>query len=35
MACPDSFPSGLGEKHPGPKSGWDLDQDKPESTMSC
>ena len=26
--CPGSFPSSLGEKHPYPKSGQDLDPDK-------
>ena len=28
MACPDGFPSCLGEKHPNLKTGQDLDPDK-------
>ena len=35
MDCHDKFPSGHGEKHPDPKSGRDLDQDKPGYTTSC
>ena len=35
MACSGSFPSSRGEKHPDPKSGQDLDPDKPGCTMSC
>ena len=33
-ACPCSFPS-CGGKNPEPKSGQDLDPDKPECTMFC
>ena len=35
MACPGSFLSGHGQNHPNPKSGQDLDSDKPRCTMSC
>ena len=31
MACPGSFPS----SHADPKSGWDLDPNKPGYTTSC
>ena len=34
MACPDSLLS-CGENHPNPKSGQDLDPDKPGYTTSC
>ena len=34
-ACPGSFPSSHGEKHPNPKLGWDLDLDKLGCTTSC
>ena len=30
-----SFLSSHGEKHLNPKSGWEVDPDKPGSTMSC
>ena len=29
-ACPDSFLSSHGDKHPDPKSGWDPEPDKPD-----
>ena len=35
MSCPSTFPSSCGENHPDPKSGRDLDPDKPGCTMSC
>ena len=33
-ACLGSFPSGRGKKHPDPKSGGEVDPDKPECAMS-
>ena len=35
MACPGSFPSSGGEKHPDPKSSWEVDLVKPGCTTSC
>ena len=35
MACPGRVPSSWGENYPNPKSGWDLDPDKPGCNMSC
>ena len=35
MACPDSFPSCHEENDPNPKSGRDLDPDKPVWSTSC
>ena len=35
MACNGSFPSSRGEKHPDPKSGRDLDPDKPGCTITA
>ena len=35
MACPDTFLSSCGEKHPDPNSGWDFAPDKPGCTTSC
>ena len=34
MACRSSF-SSCKENHPDPKSGWDLDPDKPVCVTSC
>ena len=34
-ACPHSFKSGHSGKHPHPKSGWHLDQEKLGCTTSC
>ena len=35
MACPGSFPSCHEENDLDPKSGWDLDLDKPVCAMAC
>ena len=35
MACPGSFLSSHGEKHPDPKSGLKVDKDKSEYITSC
>ena len=35
MACHSSFLFCRGENHPNPKSGWNIDPDKPGCTMSC
>ena len=35
MACSGSFLSSHGEKHPEPKSGRDLDPDKPRCATAC
>ena len=35
MACSDSFPSCREKNDPDPKSGWDLDPDKPVWSTSC
>ena len=35
MACPDSFPSSYGEKHPDLKSDREIDPDKPGCITSC
>ena len=34
-ACHGSFPSCCAENHPDPKSGWEVDPDKPVCTISC
>ena len=35
MACPGSFPSSLGEKHPNPTTGREVDLDMLGCMTSC